>query len=446
MEAAIRIEGLVKNYEKFSLDHINLEIPKGSIVGLVGANGAGKTTLIKCILGIIKRDAGEIYVDGEKLEEKNDNWKNQVGMVLAEANFHETMNAVQIGRIMENIFSQWDAGLYETYLNDFKLEHKKLIKDYSRGMKMKLQIAVALSHRAKILIFDEATSGLDPLVRDDLLDILLEYIQDEAHTVLLSSHIISDLEKVSDYIAFIQNGISFYDIKRDAGEIYVDGEKLEEKNDNWKNQVGMVLAEANFHETMNAVQIGRIMENIFSQWDAGLYETYLNDFKLEHKKLIKDYSRGMKMKLQIAVALSHRAKILIFDEATSGLDPLVRDDLLDILLEYIQDEAHTVLLSSHIISDLEKVSDYIAFIQNGRLLFVENKDEILYRYGVGKCSKEDYSTLDKEGILRLKRGVLGYEFLVQDRQAFMRRYPDMVVDAPDIEDVLLLLEKGEVVS
>ena len=126
MEAAIRIEGLVKNYEKFSLDHINLEIPKGSIVGLVGANGAGKTTLIKCILGIIKRDAGEIYVDGEKLEEKNDNWKNQVGMVLAEANFHETMNAVQIGRIMENIFSQWDAGLYETYLNDFKLEHKKL--------------------------------------------------------------------------------------------------------------------------------------------------------------------------------------------------------------------------------------------------------------------------------------------------------------------------------
>ena len=153
MEAAIRIEGLVKNYEKFSLDHINLEIPKGSIVGLVGANGAGKTTLIKCILGIIKRDAGEIYVDGEKLEEKNDNWKNQVGMVLAEANFHETMNAVQIGRIMENIFSQWDAGLYETYLNDFKLEHKKLIKDYSRGMKMKLQIAVALSHRAKILIY-----------------------------------------------------------------------------------------------------------------------------------------------------------------------------------------------------------------------------------------------------------------------------------------------------
>lgn len=206
MEAAIRIEGLVKSYEKFSLDHITMEIPAGSIVGLVGANGAGKTTLIKCILGIIKKDAGEIYVDGEKLEEKDDDWKNQVGMVLAESNFHETMNAFQIGRIMENIFSQWDRGLYEKYLGDFKLEPKKLIKDYSRGMKMKLQIAVALSHRAKILIFDEATSGLDPLVRDDLLDILLEYIQDEENTVLLSSHIISDLEKVSDYIAFIQNG------------------------------------------------------------------------------------------------------------------------------------------------------------------------------------------------------------------------------------------------
>ena len=287
MEAAIKIEGLMKSYEKFSLDHITMEVPKGSIVGLVGANGAGKTTLIKCILGIVKKDAGEIYVDGEKLEDK------------------------------------------------------------------------------------------DP---------------------------------------------------------------------NWKNQVGMVLAESNFHETMNAYQIGRIMENIFCQWDAGLYEKYLEEFKLEPKKLIKDYSRGMKMKLQIAVALSHKAKILIFDEATSGLDPLVRDDLLDILLEYIQDEEHTVLLSSHIISDLEKVSDYIAFIQNGKLLFVENKDDILYRYGVGKCSKEDYSTLDKEGIMRLRRGALGYEFLIRDRQEFMRSYPDLVVDAPDIEEVLLLLEKGEVVS
>lgn len=287
MEAAIKIEGLMKSYEKFSLDHITMEVPKGSIVGLVGANGAGKTTLIKCILGIVKKDAGEIYVDGEKLEDK------------------------------------------------------------------------------------------DP---------------------------------------------------------------------NWKNQVGMVLAESNFHETMNAYQIGRIMENIFFQWDAGLYEKYLEEFKLEPKKLIKDYSRGMKMKLQIAVALSHKAKLLIFDEATSGLDPLVRDDLLDILLEYIQDEEHTVLLSSHIISNLEKVSDYIAFIQNGKLLFVENKDDILYRYGVGKCSKEDYSTLDKEGIMRLRRGALGYEFLIRDRQEFMRSYPDLVVDAPDIEEVLLLLEKGEVVS
>ena len=127
MEAAIRMEGLVKRYEKFSLDHITMEIPAGSIVGLVGANGAGKTTLIKCILGIIKKDAGEIYVDGEKLEEKDDDWKNQVGMVLAESNFHETMNAFQIGRIMENIFSQWDRGLYEKYLDDFKLESKSSI-------------------------------------------------------------------------------------------------------------------------------------------------------------------------------------------------------------------------------------------------------------------------------------------------------------------------------
>lgn len=211
MEAAISLKDVTKRYPKFTLDHINMEIPRGSIVGLVGENGAGKTTLIKAILQMIFLQEGEIYFDGRKMEEAMPQWKDQVGVVLTGVDFAGQMNAREMGKCMRHIYGQWQDGLFEKYLADFQIDGHEKIKNYSKGMKKKLDLAIALSHQAKVLILDEATSGLDPVVRDDILDILLEFIQDEEHTVLISSHIISDLERIADYIAFLHAGkLQFY--------------------------------------------------------------------------------------------------------------------------------------------------------------------------------------------------------------------------------------------
>ena len=211
MEAAISLKNVTKKYENFTLDHITMDIPRGSIVGLVGENGAGKTTLIKAILQMNFIQEGEILLDGKRMEDAMPQWKDSAGVILAGVEFASRLNARQLGACMSKAYGHWQAETFEKYLTVFQIDRNKNIKDYSRGMKMKLDLAVALSHQAKTLIFDEATSGLDPVVRDDILDILLDFIQDETHTVLISSHIISDLEKIADYIAFLHEGkLQFY--------------------------------------------------------------------------------------------------------------------------------------------------------------------------------------------------------------------------------------------
>lgn len=206
MDAAICLHNVTKSYKDFTLDHITLDIPKGSIVGLVGENGAGKTTLLKCILQLATPEEGQIYIDDKPLSQLSGDWKNNVGVILAGIDFAASMTGAEFGKTMEKIYENWEMDTYQAYLKDFKIDAGKKIKEYSKGMKMKLCLALALSHQAKILIFDEPTSGLDPVVRDDILDLLLDFIQDESHTVLISSHIISDLEKVADYIAFLHEG------------------------------------------------------------------------------------------------------------------------------------------------------------------------------------------------------------------------------------------------
>ncbi len=206
MGMAVSLKNVTKHYEKFTLDHVTLEIPKGCIMGLVGENGAGKTTLLKLILEMIHRDEGEIKIDGISMEELPEDWKNNVGAVISWLDFAATMNASEVGTCMRSVFSGWQQETYEQYLKRFQIDPDKRIKEYSHGMKMKLNIVVAISHQAKLLILDEATSGLDPVVRDDILDLLLEFIQDEEHTVLISSHITSDLEKIADYIAYLDMG------------------------------------------------------------------------------------------------------------------------------------------------------------------------------------------------------------------------------------------------
>ncbi len=204
---AIEISGLCKSYEGFRLENFSLNLPKGSILGLAGENGAGKSTIIKLIMNAERRDAGSVRVLGtECMAPEFSDLKNDIGIVLDEANFPTVLTPKMICRVMESTYKNWNSAQYFDYVRRFALPEDKKFKDFSRGMKMKLAIAAALSHNAKLLVLDEATGGLDPLVRDEILDILNDFTRDEEHSILMSSHIVSDIEKICDYFAFIHQG------------------------------------------------------------------------------------------------------------------------------------------------------------------------------------------------------------------------------------------------
>jgi len=204
---AIELNGVTKQYKEFLLDNVSFSLPRGAILGLVGENGAGKSTTIKLIMNAIRRDGGSIRVLGEdNTAQAFEALKQDIGVVLDEAYFPEVLNAIQVGSVMKHTYHRWDDGLYQRYLKLLDIPLKKAFRDFSRGMKMKFAIAVALSHQPKLLIMDEATSGLDPMVRDEILTLFNDFTRDEEHSILLSSHIVSDLEKVCDYIAFLHKG------------------------------------------------------------------------------------------------------------------------------------------------------------------------------------------------------------------------------------------------
>ncbi len=204
---AIEITNLTKTYPGFALSNLNLVLPEGSILGLAGENGAGKSTTLKLIMNAIPRDSGTIQVLGTDNQIPAFNAvKEDIGIVLDEAYFPEVLTPQNVSSVMQHTYQRWDNAIYNSYLQRFALPEKKPFKDFSRGMKMKFAIAVALSHAPKLLILDEATSGLDPMVRDEILDIFNDFTRDPGHSVLLSSHIISDMEKICDYIGFIHHG------------------------------------------------------------------------------------------------------------------------------------------------------------------------------------------------------------------------------------------------
>ena len=204
MSNALELNHLTKDFGSFALEDVSLTLPGGAILGLIGENGAGKTTLIKCILGLLRPTGGEVRVLGGQAEDPA--LRARIGVVLAECPFHDTLRPRQVGGILAGIYPTWDKPLFASYLDKFGLPEEKLIKTFSQGMKRKLCIAAALAHRPELLVLDEATSGLDPVVRDEILEELLAFIQDEAHAVLLSSHITSDLEKAADYITYLHKG------------------------------------------------------------------------------------------------------------------------------------------------------------------------------------------------------------------------------------------------
>lgn len=216
MKNAIEIRNLVKNYgDKFTLGEINLDIPSGIIIGLIGENGAGKTTLIKSILNIIRSDKGNIKIFEKEVKKNECEIKENIGVVLDNMFFPELLMSKDINSIMKEVYKNWDEQLFNKYLSEFKLKNNQSIKSMSKGMRKKLEIATALSHHPKLLILDEPTSGLDPVVRNEVLDIFLDFIQDEEHTILLSTHITSDLEHIADKIIFINQGKVVLDQSRD---------------------------------------------------------------------------------------------------------------------------------------------------------------------------------------------------------------------------------------
>ena len=204
---AIECRDLTKSYQGFTLDHITFTLPAGCILGLVGENGAGKSTTLKLLMNATSREDGQVSLLGTDNQSPDFlQTKQDIGVVLDEACLPEVITPLELGKLMSLTYTRWDQPLYESYLTRFDIPRAKQFKDFSRGMKMKLAIAAALSHGAKLLLLDEATSGLDPMVRDEVLDVFNEFTRDETHTVVLSSHIVSDLEKICDYIAFLHKG------------------------------------------------------------------------------------------------------------------------------------------------------------------------------------------------------------------------------------------------
>lgn len=216
MDNIIEIKNLTKEYPGFKLDNISFNIPKGSIMGLIGENGAGKTTTIKLILNIISKDKGKIKIFDKDNILKEIEVKEDIGVVLDDSFLSLYLSVTDINKIMKNFYNNWDSDLYFSYLKQFDLENKKIIKDFSSGMKMKLKIAIALAHHPKLLILDEPTSGLDPIFRNELLNIFRDFVSDDEHSILFSTHITSDLEHVADYITFIHQGKIIFSLDKDV--------------------------------------------------------------------------------------------------------------------------------------------------------------------------------------------------------------------------------------
>jgi len=234
-------------------------------------------------------------------------------------------------------------------------------------------------------------------------------------------------------------------IKKDAGVISILGKQNDEIDSSIHNRIGVVFDGNNFHDGLSPKKLNKIFKNIYSEWDEAEYFTLLEKLSLPVDKKVKEFSKGMKMKLSIAVALSHHSELLILDEATSGLDPIIRDEILDMFLDFVQDENRSILVSSHITSDLEKVADYIVFIHNGKVVFNKTKDELMYKYGIMKCRTAQFETIDKQDIIVYLKKDYEWDILVADRDLAQKKYPKVIIDPANIDDIMLLHVKGETI-
>lgn len=232
-------------------------------------------------------------------------------------------------------------------------------------------------------------------------------------------------------------------LRKDSGKIEIFGKEMSDEDTDIRENIGVVYDSNNFPEHLTAEQLADIFEKIYSKWDNDCFEEYMQRFSLPKSQKIKTYSRGMSMKLAIAVALSHESKLLILDEATSGLDPIMRDEILDVLLEFVRQENHSILLSSHITSDLEKIADYIVFIHDGEIILNKTKDELIYEYGVIRCSENDFISIATEDILSYMKKDYQIDVLVSDRKLMKKKYKNLIVDNVSLDEMMLLMVRGE---
>ena len=227
------------------------------------------------------------------------------------------------------------------------------------------------------------------------------------------------------------------------GEIKIFGKNLKNNEINIKEDIGVVLDNSFFPEVLNAKDINSVMQSIYRTWDSKLYFDYLANFNIPITSSIKKLSKGMQKKLEIATALAHRPKLLILDEPTSGLDPVVRNEVLDIFLKFIEDDEHTILFSTHITSDLEHIADEIVFINDGKVLLNKSRDDILDNYGILKCSEEEFNKIDKKDCVAYKKNKYNYEILVSDKEKISKKYKNMVVDKITLEELMVIMIKGD---
>ena len=237
---------------------------------------------------------------------------------------------------------------------------------------------------------------------------------------------------------------SLLGIIQSEGSIQIFGRDMNEEAREIKEDIGVVLDNSFFPEVMTANDIHKIMKNLYKNWDPGLFFSYLDKFSLPRNKAIKTFSKGMRKKLEIVTSLAHHPKFLILDEPTSGLDPIVRKEVLDLFLDFIQDEEHTLLLSTHITSDLEHIADYILFLDKGHIVLEETRDDIMDNYGILKCGITEFSSIAKEDVIRFLKNKYGYEILVKNPELLKKKYPKMVMDKITLEELMVLLVKGSV--
>ncbi len=237
---------------------------------------------------------------------------------------------------------------------------------------------------------------------------------------------------------------SLFDITiKDHGDVFFYGENMETQGRHLKDDIGVVFDTLSFSEELNAKKLEKVLKDLYKKFEPNLFNQYLNKFKLPRNDKFKTYSRGMTMKLSIAVALSHEAKLLILDEATAGLDPVVREEILDMFLEFASHEENSILMSSHITSDFERIADYITFIDDGKIILSETKDNLIYKYGVARMKESNFEKLQPTEYISYRKRGLQIEALISNKDSMKKLYPEMVIDNAKIDEILPLLTKGD---